>query len=711
MPLGAVVVNLVALAHEVTSRALPLNDHVLHYGLVRRAAEAWAAGDSVLDHWVGDWVLGFPVFQYYQHLPHLAVAAVQRITGADALLLLRLTNVLAVALFPLAMFAALRWIDVPARAAALAALAASLLSTPDLFGFDVGSYLWRGRGLYTQAWGMCLLPLTIAAALRLMISGRGVAVAAALLAGTLLTHVVHGWIAVVSALVLAFVVPADAGLPRRLGRLALALAAAGLAASYFLIPYVLNHAELNRSVAEPLFKYDSYGHGRVLKMLVTGQLLDAGRWPVLTVLLAVGIVVAARRRAPWDRALLALLATWLLLFFGRPTWGAALDWIPGAWSLHFHRLIVGVHLAAIPLIGIGLDAVAGAAGLVAARWRWSPAPAIATAVIVAIALAPAVVERAHYVDENRRMMAAAGAALAEREGDFTAVVTLLERLQTEAPARVYAGMPHEWGGRFVVGVVPMYALLSMRGLPTLGYSFHTMSATTDVMYWFDERRRDHYDVFNVGYVVAPAGQPLPEFVEVVATHGPFTVGRVRPIGYVALVQSLGSFTGSREHLYRASRLWLASPLPSVRRHPLLGGHVSAATVGSLTVALAAGELGRVVAEQTERQGWSATVSANQPAYALVKATYHPWWRAEVDGVRTDTVMLAPGFVAVPLSAGEHHLRVAYRPPRWKTLLAILGPLALLALAAAERRVVAMLDRALMPADARLAAWTRLRHNH
>ena len=95
----------------------------------------------------------------------------------------------------------------------------------------------------------------------------------------------------------------------------------------------------------------------------------------------------------------------------------------------------------------------------------------------------------------------------------------------------------------------------------------------------------------------------------------------------------------------------------------------------------------------------------------MKATYHPWWRAEVDGVRTDTVMLAPGFVAVPLSAGEHRLHIAYRPSRWKTLLAILGPLALLVLAATERRAVAVLDRALMPADARLAAWTRLRHNH
>jgi hypothetical protein len=309
------------------------------------------------------------------------------------------------------------------------------------------------------------------------------------------------------------------------------------------------------------------------------------------------------------------------------------------------------------------------------------------------------------------MMAEAAAALATREGDLTAVVTLLERLQGEAPARVYAGMPHAWGGRFVVGVVPMYALLSMRGLPTLGYSFHTMSATTDVMYQFDERRRDHYDVFNVGYVVAPVGQPLPEFVDVVATHGPFTVGRVRPAGYVALVQSLGSFTGSRERLYRASRLWLASPLPGVRRHPFLGDHVAGATVGAVTVAPVARELGRVVAEQTERQGWSATLSADQPAYALVKATYHPWWQAEVDGVRTQTVMLAPGFVAVPVSAGEHRLHVAYRPPRWKTLLAVLGPLALLVLAAAERRVVGVLDRGLMPADARLAAWTRLRRNH
>ena len=685
LPAAAVVLNLVALAHEVTSRALPLNDHILHHGLVRRAIDAWAAGDSVLDHWVGDWVLGFPVFQYYQHLPHLVVAALQRLTGADPLFLLRLTNVLAVSLFPFAIFGALRWIAVPARAAGLAAVAASLVSTPDLFGFDFGSYLWRGRGLYTQAWGMCVLPFAVAASYRLISTGRGVAAAAALLAATLLTHVVYGWMAVVSALVLACAVPADVGLVHRLGRLIPALAGAGVAASYFLIPYALNHAYLNRSVWESTMKYDSYGLAHVLQLLVTGQLLDAGRIPGLTIMLVVGVVVAARRRAALDRAWLALLGAWLLLYFGRPTWGVLLDVLPGARDLHFHRLIAGVHLAAIPLIGIGLAAVIDAAGAVTARLGWPRASAVSGAFVVLIALIPAGVERARYIDDNRRWMAASAAAIAEREHDIAAVVTLLQRLQSETPARVYAGLPNGWGGRFVVGHVPMNAVLSMHGLPTLGYTYHSMSPTADVMIGFDERRRDHYDVFNVGYVVAPADQSVPTFAEPVATHGPFSVYRVRPSGYVALVRSAAQISGSGDHLYRANRLWLASPLPSLSDHPLLARDAGAARVGAVRVAVGAGERVHVASERLERQGWSATITANQPTYALVKATYHPWWRAELDGVNVKTVAMAPGFIGVPVSAGEHHLRVQYRPPRWKTMLAVLGPLALVALAVVERR--------------------------
>jgi hypothetical protein len=178
---------------------------------------------------------------------------------------------------------------------------------------------------------------------------------------------------------------------------------------------------------------------------------------------------------------------------------------------------------------------------------------------------------------------------------------------------------------------------------------------------------------------------LPGFAELLATHGPFTVYRVSPTGYVALVRSAAQVSGSREDLYRASRLWLVSPLPGLGDHPLLARGAGPARVGAVTVAIGTGERGRVVSEELERQGWSATIAANQPAYALVKATYHPWWRAELDGVDVKTVAMAPGFVGIPVSAGEHRLRVEYRPPRWKSILAVLGPLLLVALAVAERR--------------------------
>jgi len=45
------------------------------------------------------------------------------------------------------------------------------------------------------------------------------------------------------------------------------------------------------------------------------------------------------------------------------------------------------------------------------------------------------------------------------------------------------------------------------------------------------------------------------------------------------------------------------------------------------------------------------VNVERKSMLLLKAMYHPNWRATVDGVKTDTVMLMPGFVGVPLTPG------------------------------------------------------------
>src|SRR5262249_8063438 len=101
---------------------LPLNDGVLHLGLTRAAAQTIGTNQSVLDHWDAAWVLGFPVFQYYQHVPHLVVAGMYRLLDGrvDLEALYDFTFYLVLGVFPLAVYAALRLLDFTPLAAAFA---------------------------------------------------------------------------------------------------------------------------------------------------------------------------------------------------------------------------------------------------------------------------------------------------------------------------------------------------------------------------------------------------------------------------------------------------------------------------------------------------------------------------------------------------------------------------------------------------------------
>src|SRR5205823_13035351 len=124
-----------------------------------------------------------------------------------------------------------------------------------------------------------------------------------------------------------------------------------------LIPLLRDSAYLNQTVWETPTKADSFGARTVLGWLLNGSLLDYHRFPSLTILAGFGAAVCLLRwRQPLYRMPLALGSLWLLAYFGRPTWGFILDLIPLSHSLQLHRLINGVHLAAILLAAIGLAA-------------------------------------------------------------------------------------------------------------------------------------------------------------------------------------------------------------------------------------------------------------------------------------------------------------------------------------------------------------------
>ena len=109
-----------------------------------------------------------------------------------------------------------------------------------------------------------------------------------------------------------------------------------------LLPSLLESRYLGRSIWEDASYWDSFGADAVVRMLAGGDLLDGKRLPVLTLLALVGVVAAAvRRPAKPDyvarRARCTGFGAALLLYFGRPFWGALTTLLPFSGSLPLHR--------------------------------------------------------------------------------------------------------------------------------------------------------------------------------------------------------------------------------------------------------------------------------------------------------------------------------------------------------------------------------------
>lgn len=677
----ALLLNFWLLAPEVHP-ALPLNDGVLHLGLMTRAAETLGTSESILDHWNSNWVLGFPVFEYYQHLPHIAVALIERALGQriERATLYNLCFYLVLAVFPAAIYAGLRLIEFSPLAAAFAALCAPLLSSSAIGGFDYQSYVWRGSGMFTQAWGMSLFPLALGAAWHTMRTGKGAGWAVAALAITMVSHVMYGYMAVLSIVILAFVPSLDArpgrrasmdgdrdGLPaaspavlsggylggviRRGIRSGFILGLTAIAIAYFLLPRALNGIALSRSIWIPAETYDSYGMSWVLRALVTGDLLDRNRLPILTGLASVGLAHALVRRRAADRVAWVLFSVWLLLYFGRPTWGALYRLLPLNSDLHLQRFIGGVHFAAIALAGLGLEQlfIAGAGSRSLRTDSSTPLRTVVASSAIALALLPAALERNEYMTIDASMIDRNKASFAEANDELNTVFSRLRESTRTVPARVFAGLPGTWGAQAAVGNVPMYALLSLNGFDILGYAYHAMSFGADVQYQFNDHEALHYEIFNVGWVVAPRTWVPPSFLVDTFESPHWIVYRAPTQGFFALAD--------------APIVWRERP------HDVYAAAVASLPSSGLSFAAHAGASRATAAGPSS---YRASVDAAQPGHLVFKMTHHPWWRASVDGQPQPLEWVAPGFMAVSVPAGSHQVAFDYTVPSYKRWLVPFG---------------------------------------
>lgn len=711
---AACLFNLLAYQSELRIAAPDINDDVYHLGLIRAIDAAWASGGHPLDTWVGAWGQGFPVLRYYQHLPHFVVVITHRLLGGAVPLhtLFDAYTLLLLGLLPLAFYAGCRRLGAAPLTAACIALCTPLLGADPaqrhFLGFQAQSFLWSGGGLFTQLMAMVLFPLALGSVSRAALEGRRYAPAIAWLGATWLSHLLLGYVACL--LGLAILLRPEAAGQRRWIILRLGAIYAGVAvvAAYLLLPTLLEGQWLGRSVWEPPEYWDSYGAPRVLAAVATGGVLDGARLPVLTVLAGLGAVLAAsawlrRRRdgeAGFAIAALAMFTLGLLLFFGRPTWGRALELLPFAGSLPFHRFICAVQFGGLLLAGFGLARIIGA---IAMPWQDRRRIA-AAALVVIVVLGPAVAATANLAARNAAWRAAAAAADAAEGKPLRQALAEFGTLDESRPGRGYAGASWDWGREFRVGGANVYHRWTGQGLPAIGYLYHTMSRMSDLEPSFDPGRRDHYELFNVRHLVVDSDRRMPPFATRLSSGPGWIAAQVATGGYFAIVDSAAFFPAAgvgADRLRELNRAFIASDWHGARHHVRIGWREDdPPAAGERT--LAAGpplSLGRppdrepprgtVLSSTGSGDSYRAQVRLLDPGVILFRMSYHPHWRAELDGVAVETMMLSPGYVGIAAPPGEHTVTFRYRPPQWTRTLAWAGLVLLGLLAIAERRLLTL----------------------
>jgi hypothetical protein len=656
---AAVAWNLVNL-RAITLNVAYFNDSTVHEQMVRFATAQLRAGHLPLTSWFPFLGEGSPQFLHYQSLPAILTGLAGLAAGPEVAF--RWSLYLLLSLWPVIVYLAARAFGAGRPAAAASASMAPFLMSATGVGYEQGAYVWMGFGVWTQLWASWTLPLAWGWSWRAIRDGRGYLRAIGLTALTVALHFETGYL----ALSVLLVWPLVAGRPlvTRLRRAAVLLGGSLLASAWVIVPLVAQRPWA--AVNEPLQGsglVNGYGARQVMHWLLSGQLLDSGRLPVVTVFAALGLGLAW---LAWSsdvdaRALLVGLGVCLLFAFGRTTSGSLVDVIPGSADLFFRRFTMGVQLAALLLAGRGAAWLAArCVRLLEARvprWRTGLSPAVVLVAAVAV-LAPAWLQLGGYDRQDTAAIAAQRRADAAEGAELDRLIAMIER---DGGGRTYAGMPSNWGQDFTVGSVPVFKYLESRDVDEVGYTLRTASLMTGPEYFFDDRDPSDYRLFGIRYLILPARSEPPVPARLAMRSGPYWLWTINGDGYVQAGQIVGEISANRTNVGTRSIPLLHSGLTTDGAY--LGvRYESGGGDGPLPTVRSQSSDGTVIAERADLNDGeaSATVRMRQPGVAVLSASYDPGWTATVDGRPQPIRMVAPALVAVDVPAGTDRIVFRYQ---------------------------------------------------
>jgi hypothetical protein len=476
-------------------------------------------------------------------------------------------------------------------------------------------------------------------------------------------------LAITAVVVLLFGVT-RANFAARLGRFAVVGAVSVAATSYMWLPFFMQAAYVNVTPYLDPAKYDSFGAGPILSWLFSGDLFDHGRLPVLSLLLAAGGICAVVTRARLALLAFGLFGLWLILYFGRPTLGPLIDLLPLHDSLFLHRLVGGVDIFAILLMGLG------------GAWLWdllraseSRGRLVAVGSASLLLFAPALGERWSYYAQNAEWMRQTQAAL-DADADAR---TILAALGRQPQGRVYAGLRSNWGQTLDFGIpfnsVRFYNLLAHYELDAVAPPNQSLSLNADLLWEFNDQDLSHYRLFNVDYVIAPTTVRFPSELRVLATTSKYVLYAAPGRGYAEYAGITHSESASTQQDLLARELaWLRGG--DVARWTFTRYDYRTAPVDAAPILDCTG--GRVAYERVQPARFEVLARCDAASAMVLKVTYHPNWRVTVDGAEATTFMVSPSYLAFALPAGEHFIVAEYRSTPIKAPLLVLGAVALAA---------------------------------
>lgn len=718
--LVAVVFNIYTLYPELSAKTDP-NDNVFQFALVRRMNEVWESLGanrqspiSLVDHWVPDWASGYPLPRYYQHLPQLAIVSIYHLLLRKISLysVFKLFNFSFWIFFPVSIYLSGRLFGLSFLAAGLSAFFGSQILTDGLYGTDITSFAWRGYGLSNQQTALFFAPLALGKIWQMLQwhqkkkpwRKKDFFLTVLLLTATFASHMTVGYFVALSALFMPFCFLEIKG--RNIkeltgeiflgGRrfflpLLLILFCCFMLLSYWFVPLLLGNVYHNISLWDPPVKWNSYGFTEVTKLFLSGQLFDFGRWPILTFLLLFGWLVSLYCFEGHYRFFSLTFPFWYLLFFGRTTWGELLNLLPMMKEMHHQRLINGLHLVSIPLIGLGAEFL----------WQKLRRP---LAWLLLLAAGFTVYQANYnYLKLNTIWLKQANLEYVQNEESFRQLVAKIKQLP---PGRVFAGRPGNWGNQFKIGASQMYLALSREGFPLNGFLPESWSLNTDLETFFNEYNPNHYQFYNVRYLVTPADFQLPEFARLIEIFGPYKLAEVKTSGYFDIITSNLLVESNKENLFNFTHLWFRSDLANKKEFPTLKltngtpdlpyttkiklvdnnlyqkeGLLSSLYSLSYPLAPQPAVLGTIEAENIVAETYRGKIQVNkdcQNCLIIFKMTYHPDWEAIIDGQIAEKIMVFPSFIAVKASQGTHEVSFRYQPSSTKMILLIVGLANLLA---------------------------------